>query len=107
MIHLAEVNEAGEKHNRKRGAIILNELSKVAMEEVAMADHTTAIRDNEDEERHHDRQVSRCIVDLPLASQDLDAFLKIDEGDVEANYRLSVSLTDSTQQTTYRCRKKI
>lgn len=48
-----------------------------------MSNNAAAIRNHQDEQRDHDGEVSGGVVSLPLARQDLDAFLKVDESDVE------------------------
>ena len=49
-----------------------------------MSNNAAAIRDHQDEQRDHDGEVCGGVVSLPLTRQDLDAFLKVDESDVEA-----------------------
>ena len=48
-----------------------------------MSNNAAAIRDHQDEQRDHDGEVGGGIVSLPLTRQGLDAFLKVDESDVE------------------------
>ena len=48
-----------------------------------MSNNAATIRDHQDEQRDHDGEVSGGVASLPLARQDLDAFLKVDESDVE------------------------
>jgi hypothetical protein len=48
-----------------------------------VSNNAAAIRDHEDEQRDHDGKVGRGVASSPLARQDLDAFLKVDESDVE------------------------
>lgn len=85
--HMADVDEAREKHDRQRRAVILDELTDVSLEQAAVSENTAEIAAHEDEQSDHDAQIRRCLAGhTPLPGQDLDAFLQVDKGNVESEY---------------------
>ena len=79
VLHMANVNEAGEEHDGEGCPIVLNELPDISMEELGVANDATEKRNAKDEQGDHDLEVGRSRASKsPLPSKDLDAFLEVD-----------------------------
>lgn len=79
--------EASKEYDRQRRAVVFDKLPDVKLEEVAMTNYFAQVGSHQNEKSNHDRQVCRCVVSqIPLTSENLDAFLEVDESDVEAKY---------------------
>lgn len=81
-LHPANVYEPREEDEGERGAVVLEEDAHVVVEEAAATEAGADVRDHEDEQRGDDRKVEWLGITQTL--EDLDAFLEVDEGDVEA-----------------------
>ena len=82
---MADVYEASEEDDCQRRAVIFYEFSHVAVEESGFPDDAAEPGDAEDEEGDHDLQIGGGGTgETPLARKYLNAFLEVDEGDVEA-----------------------
>lgn len=82
---MANVDEASEEDDGQWRAIVLEELPNKSLEEVTVAQFSADPCSHQHEKCHHDAEIGRCLADLtPLSSQDLDPFLEIDAGNVEA-----------------------
>lgn len=81
-LHTAEMHEAGEKDDGKRGAVVFKEHAHRVSEERALPQLATRICNHENEQGHHDGQVERRVIAETL--EHLDALLQVDERDVEA-----------------------
>jgi len=76
------MHEPSKEDDRKRSSIILDEHPNVMLEQWTLADDAAEISDDEYKQCDHDRQIE-CLAGS-LTRKDLDAFLEIDKGDVEA-----------------------
>jgi len=74
------MHEPREEDNRKDGAVVFDENAEVVLEERTVADEAADIADCGDEEGDDDGEVETFFA---LTSEDLDALLQVDEGDVE------------------------
>lgn len=81
-LHPADVDEAREKYNGQRGAIVLDEDPDITMKQYAAPQSITSIGDGEDQDRRHRAQVEGLCV--AKKREDLYTFLEVDPGDVEA-----------------------
>lgn len=82
---MTDVDKAGEEDDGQWRTVILDELSDVSVEQVAVANDTTEVCDSQDEQRHHHCQVRRAgSRHVPLSREDLNALLEINEGDIKA-----------------------
>lgn len=77
------MNESGEENDGEGGAVILNKLPHVALEERTAPNDSAKICYHEHQEGYGDGQVSTGFSGRPLPSKDLDPFLNVDEGHVE------------------------
>jgi hypothetical protein len=80
--HLAEMYETCKEDYSKRCAIVFDENSDVVLEHGTSADDSTEVAYHENEKGYHDGEVERLFGSL--ACEDLDAFLNIDECNVES-----------------------
>lgn len=82
--HMANVDESSEENDSQRCPVILEEFADISLEERAVAELSANPSAHEDKQGNHDTQVGGGLPDLaPLSGQNLDPFLKIDEGHVE------------------------
>ena len=81
---MSDVDEAREEDDCEGSAVVFNKLADVSVEEFAFADDAAEVGAGRDEERDHDAEVGGCWGLVPLASKDLDAFLEVDERNIEA-----------------------
>lgn len=83
--HMANMDKPREKDNGQRRTVVLQESSNDSKEQSAIAEFSANIATHENEERDHDAQVGcRLPAKAPLPSEDLNPFLQVDEGNVEA-----------------------
>lgn len=83
-LHVANVNKPSEEDNRQRRAIVFDEFPDISLEETASTEFSADPTAHQNQESDHNAQIGRCLSNLsPLPGQDLDALLKIDEGNVE------------------------
>lgn len=80
--HAPNVHEAREEDDRQRRPVILDEHADVVLEQGARADDAAQVADDEHEQGDDDGEVEG--LGGTLAGEHLDAFLQVDEGDVEA-----------------------
>lgn len=78
------MHKARKEYDGKRSPIILDKHSHIVLEKRARANDSTRIAKAENEKSYHDREVEGFARALPC--QDLNAFLQVDERDVEAEY---------------------
>lgn len=82
---MTDVNEASEEDDGQGCAIVFEKFSHISLEEVAVAQLATNPTGHQYEECHHDGQIGRGLSNgTPLAGQDLNAFLEVNEGDIES-----------------------
>ncbi len=76
------MDEASEEDDRQGRAVVFEEDTHGMAEQTALAEFTANVGYGEYKQGHDDRQVKGFPVAESL--EDLDAFLQVDEGDVEA-----------------------
>lgn len=84
-LHVSHVNEACKENDGERGTVVFDELSNVSLKKIAFAYDATAIAEAKDQQRQHNCDKCRGFArEVPLAGEHLDAFLEVDECNVEA-----------------------
>ena len=82
LLHFPHVDEAREEDHRQGRAIVLEEDAHGVPEQAALAQFAADVGDGKDEQSHDHGKIRRLAVTQSL--EDLDAFLQVDESDVEA-----------------------
>lgn len=82
--HSPYVDKPGEEDNGQGRSVVFEKLADVAVEELAFAQLAADPPAHEDEQGDHDAQIGGgSVFRAPLSREDLDAFLEVNESNVE------------------------
>jgi len=87
MLHLPNELESGKENDRQWRAIILQEHPNRMVEQIAVPDETRDIAHNQNQQCNRNRKICGCFTGSPLESEDLYAFLEVEDCYIEAFVR--------------------
>ena len=84
-LHSSNMNKSSEEDDGQWSSVVFYKLPHITLEKIATTDSATHVCYNEHKQRNHYGKVRGCFPNLtPLAREDLNTFLKVDEGDIKA-----------------------